>query len=98
MHRHTPGPGSYLLIAKSFILMSTKISPYCQYIYINVYGFEKRGTSSFFVLLRFLVSVDSAIPEHYDDAKHFSVRCFLIELCGKLAVIPVYRESENERS
>ena len=33
MHRHTSGPGSYLLIAKSFILMSTKISPYCQCIY-----------------------------------------------------------------
>ena len=56
--------------------------------------YEKRGTSSFFLLLRFLESVDSAIPEHYDDANHFSVRCS----CGKLAAIPVYRESENERS
>ena len=71
---------------------------HCHSLCVYVYGYEKRGTSSFFVLLRFLVSVDSAIPEHYDDVNHFSIRCFLIELCGKLAAIPVYRESENERS
>ena len=63
-----------------------------------MYGYEESGTSSFFVLLRYLVSIDSAIPENYDDANHFSVHCFLIELCGNLAAIPVYRKSENEHS
>ena len=63
----------------------------------NVYGYKKRGTSLFFMLLHFLLSVDSSIPEHYNDTNHFSIRCFLIELCGKLAAIPVYRKSENER-
>ena len=59
-------------------------------------GHEKRGTSSFFVFLRFWVSIDSAVPEHHDDANHFSIRSFVIELCGKLAATPVYRNCENE--
>ena len=63
---------------------------------LYVSGYEKRGTSSFFVFLRFLVSIDSPIREHYDDVNHFSIRCFLVKLYGKLSAIPVYCESENE--
>ena len=45
-----------------------------------------------------LVSINSAIPEHYDDVNPFFIYCFLIELCRKLAAIPVYREWENKHS
>ena len=63
---------------------------------INVSGYEKRATSSFFVFLRFLVSIDSPIRGHYDDTIHSSIHCFLVELCGKLSAFPVHSESEKE--
>ena len=56
----------------------------------------KRGISSFFVFLCYLVSIDSPIREYEDDANHFSIRCFLVELCGKLSAILLYCKSENE--
>ena len=66
-------------------------------VYSYVRGYEKRGISSLFVFLCFLVSIESVTPELYDDANDFYICCFLIMLCGKLAAILVYCENENEQ-